>query len=316
MRLLTVVAGCLSLSACAAWNPRPVEPTEAATKLEQVTHSLAQELDPAISPDASALAYEVRSTPDSPPHIEVMRLRPVRRGEEPVGDVAYSSGDVVGLEPAWKPDSSGLVFVSNRGGSQRLLELFGYRSGLAPILADAGDVYFSARWPAVSPRGAIAMSFGAVRAYETGWPAMREFDYALGVSELHGPGVTLLGRGAEPAFSPDGKRLALVRVTGGHAHLFIAATDGGGAEQITDGPADDEAPAWSPDGQHLVFCSGSVEGGVPRANLFLVEPDGSGLRQLTEGDRLACHPSWGKDGYIYFHANVTGPFHIWRVRPR
>lgn len=305
-----------SLTACAGSIRRPVEPTEAATRLEQVTHSEANELDPAISPDASALAYDVRATPDAPPHVEVMRLMTAPAAGRRLGHVEYSSGPVMGVEPAWKPDGSGLVFVGSRGGSQRLLELFGYRSGLAPILADAGDVYFSARWPAVSPRGAIATSFGDMRAYETGWAETKEFDYALGVADLHGSGVTLLGRGAEPAFSPDGTRLALVRVTGGHAHLFVAAADGTAAQQITDGPADDEAPAWSPDGRRLVFCSGSAEGGARKANLFLVNPDGSGLRQLTEGDHVACRPSWGRDGYIYFHTNATGRFHIWRIRPQ
>ncbi len=59
-------------------------------------------------------------------------------------------------------------------------------------------------------------------------------------------------------------------------------------------------------------------GGWVQANLFTVKPaDGSApSRRLTEGDRLAVPPwGWGRDGFIYFHADVAGRFHIWRLRP-
>ena len=91
--------------------------------------------------------------------------------------------------------------------------------------------------------------------------------------------------------------------------------DGTDPRQITDGASDDEAPAWSPDGRRLVFCSTNVAVETRQANLFTVSPDGAGLVQLTEGDRYACHPAWGRDGFIYFHANATGRFHVWRLRP-
>ncbi len=58
------------------------------------------------------------------------------------------------------------------------------------------------------------------------------------------------------------------------------------------------------------------DAGWMQANLFVVHPDGSGLVQLTEGDRLACRPDWANDGFVYFHANATDRFHIWRIRPR
>ncbi|HEY2511442.1 MAG TPA: hypothetical protein VGI39_11325, partial [Polyangiaceae bacterium] len=82
------------------------------------------------------------------------------------------------------------------------------------------------------------------------------------------------------------------------------------------GPDDDVHPAWSPDGSALVFCSEhGAEDGRTQANLFVVHPDGTRLVQLTEGDRIACRPDWARDGYIYFHANATDRFHIWRLRP-
>ena len=97
-------------------------------------------------------------------------------------------------------------------------------------------------------------------------------------------------------------------------HLFVANADGTSPTQITDGPADDQSPSWSPDGKDIVFCSAHGEDELVQANLFVVHADGTGMVQLTEGDRISCHPTWSRDGYVYFHANEGGRFHIWRVR--
>jgi Tol biopolymer transport system component len=150
------------------------------------------------------------------------------------------------------------------------------------------------------------------------WPTTKLLDRGIGVSDLGGTGIDVIGSGTDPAFSPDGKHIVYARTSSGHEHLFLANVDGSGAQQITDGPADDQEPSWSPDGKHIVFCSAHGNDEWTQANLFIVRPDGSGIVQLTEGDRLACHPTWSKDGYVYFHANISdrSHFHIWRIRIR
>jgi hypothetical protein len=40
-----------------------------------------------------------------------------------------------------------------------------------------------------------------------------------------------------------------------------------------------------------------------------------GFEAATEGDHSARRPAWAHDGFIYFHADVTDRFHIWRIRP-
>jgi Tol biopolymer transport system component len=145
---------------------------------------------------------------------------------------------------------------------------------------------------------------------------VRRFDHALGFAGPIASGFKVSGEGTEPAWSPDGRQLAFVRLSGGRAHLFTVKADGTHAVQITEGPSDDEAPSWSPDGTRIVFCSANVTAQPGQSDLFTVSPDGSGLVQLTEGDRSACHPTWGRDGYVYFHANATDRFHGWRLRPR
>jgi Tol biopolymer transport system component len=285
--------------------------TDAAAALEQVTRSAQNEFDPAVSPDGSALAYDVAASPDATPHVEVLKLADLGSAR-----LAYTSKDTMGLEPTWLPDGSGLIFVSTtRGSSHGLVQTFGTGPERTNFIADAGDPEVRAEWPAISPDGrTMAMALVNVAVFERGWRTARHFDRALGLSDLVGTGVTVIGPGIDPAFSPDGKRIAFARATGGRAHLFVANADGSAAQQITEGPADDVEPAWSPDGGAIAFCSAHGDDRWRQANLFVVRPDGSSLIQLTEGDRFVCHPTWAKDGQLYFHANVDERFHIWRVR--
>jgi dipeptidyl aminopeptidase/acylaminoacyl peptidase len=61
----------------------------------------------------------------------------------------------------------------------------------------------------------------------------------------------------EPAFSPDGKRLAFVRKrdAGDKAQLYVMAVDGGEAEKLTDLPLGVFDPQWLPDGKRIAFVS-------------------------------------------------------------
>jgi Tol biopolymer transport system component len=325
MKRLLAIAGSLPLLACSATLRRPLRATDAASDLAQVTRSRANEFDPAISPDARALAYEVAVTPEASPHVEVLALDGAAPPE--AGKVAYSARDVVGLEPAWLPDGTGLLFATTSRGATSLVEVARLGSGHDVSFVNAGRIDLAGLWPAVSPGIAtVAVSLGSVWEFETGWRTTRRVDEALGViglgtdrnargGGLVGMGTAVLGRGSEPSWSPDGMRIAFVRVTGGHTHLLVAKADGTSEAQITDGSAEDEEPAWSPDGKHIVFCSAHTTDGTSQANLFVVGEDGSGLVQLTEGDSFACRPAWGRDGFIYFHANPTDGFHIWRLRP-
>lgn len=317
MRTIVLIAASTSLLACSPSIRRAVTTTDASTGLEQVTHSQVNEFDPAVSPDARAIAYEVAASPDAAPHVEVMALEGVRSGT--LRPVEYSSKDTTGIEPAWMPDGSGLIFVSRtRGTPKGLVQTIGRDPARTLFIEDVGDPYLSAESPAVSPDGkTIAMSLVNARVFRQGWRTTRRFDHALGLTDLVGAGSTVLGGGNDPAWSPDGKHIAFARFTGGHSHLFVANADGTKAQQITDGLEDDEEPSWSPDGRFVAFCSAHGDDQhVTQANLFALRADGSGLVQLTEGDRFACHPSWSRDGFIYFHANATDRFHVWRILPR
>ncbi len=66
---------------------------------------------------------------------------------------------------------------------------------------------------------------------------------------------------ADPAFSPDGRRLAFTRKDAkGKGQLHVMPLDGGEAEKLTDLPLGCFDPKWLPDGRGIVFAAPLLQG--------------------------------------------------------
>lgn len=61
---------------------------------------------------------------------------------------------------------------------------------------------------------------------------------------------------SQPAWSPDGKKLAFVRVTDGKSQIFLLSFDGGEPVQLTKFKYGAGSPKWSPDGKKILFSAG------------------------------------------------------------
>jgi Tol biopolymer transport system component len=102
----------------------------------------------------------------------------------------------------------------------------------------------------------------------------------------------------DPAWSPDGERIAFVRVAGDVASLFVMRADGTHRRRVMPAPSKrfiDSAPAWSPDGQRLVFVRSDRRRAA--AALFVVRLDDARTRRITlwtlDGGN---YPDWSPDG--------------------
>lgn len=67
--------------------------------------------------------------------------------------------------------------------------------------------------------------------------------------------MTAKENASQPAWSPDGRRIAFVRAADGRAQIFILSMDGGEAIQLTKFKHGASSPRWSPDGKYILFSA-------------------------------------------------------------
>jgi Tol biopolymer transport system component len=89
----------------------------------------------------------------------------------------------------------------------------------------------------------------------------------------------------EPAWSPDGRRIAFARNAGAGFNLYLIRPDGTGLKRLTKTPAHN--PSWSPDGKRIVFDDGR--------DIFTIGADAKNLRRLTRSTARADDPAWSPD---------------------
>src|SRR5215204_645612 len=102
----------------------------------------------------------------------------------------------------------------------------------------------------------------------------------------------------DPQVSPDGSRVAFVRVTvndkkdGYNTAIWTVTTASGDTRQLTNGPRD-TTPRWSPDGKYLVFVrSPEIQGRTEPSQLFMMAMSGGEPFQFTSLPRGAGGPQW------------------------
>ena len=102
-------------------------------------------------------------------------------------------------------------------------------------------------------------------------------------------GVTPLRYGSNPAWSPDGQKIAYTDTIVGD--IYVMNTDGTGRTRLTTSPGWDDQPAWSPDGTKIAFASNRTG----YFNIYVMNKDGTGqINFNTSGSDT--HPAWSPDG--------------------
>jgi tricorn protease len=111
----------------------------------------------------------------------------------------------------------------------------------------------------------------------------------------------------DPAFSPDGTRIAFSRTSGGNTDVCVVPAIGGEPKRLTFHPSTDRVKGWTPDGARIVFASDRAS--VPQAaylRLFSVPADG-GVEETLPMPR-AFTGSYSPDGRRYAYEEITRTF--------
>lgn len=97
-----------------------------------------------------------------------------------------------------------------------------------------------------------------------------------------------------PSWSKNGLWVAFSSSRDGQGEIYRMRPDGMQVERLTDDPAEDTDPSFSPDGRTIAFVSDRTDG-VPR--LHLMDIDGENVRAVPNppGERHQ-RPDWSPDG--------------------
>ncbi|MCS6996480.1 MAG: Tol-Pal system beta propeller repeat protein TolB [Casimicrobiaceae bacterium] len=114
-----------------------------------------------------------------------------------------------------------------------------------------------------------------------------------------------------PAWSPRGTHLAYVSFENRKPSIYVQDLTTGQRRLLVNAPGNQSAPAFSPDGQRIVFASSQAGG----TQLFVINVDGTGMRRLTTSGAIDTAPFWGPDNRIYFMSDRAGTPQIYRMSP-
>lgn len=221
------------------------------------------------------------------------------------------------MMPVFSPDGTKIAFCSNRTGNWDIyiMDLTGGQP--VQITNDPADDFH----PSFSPDGSklVYCTFGN-----------QSGQWELVVISLDNTGPKrFIGNGLFPSWSPAGDRILFQRARERGTRWFSLWTldivNGEGVrptEILASANAAAITPRWSPDGQHIVFCTvvdpdASLDHAPQQADIWIVAADGSGRTNLTQSPYANLQPVWGRDGTIYFASNrgVKGAENIWSIRP-
>lgn len=211
--------------------------------------------------------------------------------------------------PTFSPDGRRIAFASNRTGRWAiyLMDMDG-RNVVQVTPSRTHDLH-----PSFSPCGRFL-------AYCSLGPRTQQWE--LWVVELATGARRMIGEGLFPSWSPDASvnRIAFQRPKRLGSRLFSIWTVDlvdGEPRRLTEVASSPNSalvtPAWTPDGQTLVFTSITEQDGSAQYDLWSVRADGSERRRLTDGVGMVLSPAVASTGRVFFISDRSGLESVWSL---
>ena len=117
---------------------------------------------------------------------------------------------------------------------------------------------------------------------------------------------------ANPAWSPDGAKIAFVSNRTGNLEIFVTDIAGINPANVTKNPATDYAPAWSPDSKRLAFAT-NRDG---NAEVYTMTAAGANPTNRSRDLGKDEEPVWSPDGkqIAFMRADANGFYDVWTMR--
>jgi len=289
---------------------RPGKPAEGTAPLrpfsfQQLTDTRGIKSGPTLSPDGKHVVYVA----EADGHLGLYLLRV--GGRKPTLLTAGSTSD--NWQPAFSPDGERIAFRSERDGGGIFL-----MSPTGESVSRLTDFGFNPTW---SPDGReIAVTTSTFFSPDSvGGPGqgLWAVEVATGKKRIVGKEV----RSLQPSWSPRGARIAFwgLRKGSGQRDLWTIAANGSEAATegvaVTNDPALDWSPVWSPDGRFLYFSSN--RGGA--MNLWRISIDEASGRVLGPPEPMTTPSIWSgevsfaRDGRHFAFASLEWRTSINRI---
>src|SRR6266478_1407129 len=325
--------------------------------------------DPQISPDGAWVAYtvETSSLKEDKSHTRVW-IAPAAGGDA----IAMTVEDETSRHPRWSPDGKYLAFLSGRNEGKTQVWLLNRKGGEAQKLTDTPQDVDDFEWSPESKRILLVLrdakpeelqeaktkekdkDKGEIEKDKKAKPAkpwvvdrLQFKQDTIGYLDRRRTHIYVLDVAAkslaqvssgdfddtEPAWSPDGKRIAFTSNRSQpdpdrtyNTDIWVAPADnkdkGAHPTQVTTNPGEDHQAAWSLDGKWIVYSSQLepklFEYSTKHIAVVPVPDEGGKAgdgKVLTRAlDRMATQPKFTPDGKsVYFIADDDGTQNLCRV---
>ena len=193
--------------------------------------------------------------------------------------------------------STRITYVTKNGGR--------YTLWVADADGENSQLAFGSSEPIISPAWSPTGGQVAYVSFESRKPVVYVQDVSTGKRRLI---ANFRGSNSAPAWSPDGRTLAVTLSRDGGSQLYtIDAANGGEPRRLMQSSGIDTEPAYSSDGRSIYFVSD--RGGAPQ--IYRVSAGGGNAERVTFGGTYNISPSVSADGnYLAYISRVGGAFKL------